>query len=89
LKRRISILGSGKSGLGAALLASQNNYEVFVSDFNFIKSETKEIFNNKDIEWEENKHSFSKIINSELIVKSPGISTLMNLLKKLMNLRSL
>jgi len=38
LKRRISILGSGKSGLGAALLASQNNYEVFVSDFNLIKS---------------------------------------------------
>ena len=87
MKRRISILGSGKSGLGAALLASQNNYEVFVSDFNLIKSETKEIFNNKDIEWEENKHSFSKIINSELIVKSPGISDSNELIKKINQLK--
>jgi len=87
LKRRISILGSGKSGLGAALLASQNNYEVFVSDFNLIKGETKKIFNNKDIEWEENKHSFSKIINSELIVKSPGISDSNELIKKINELK--
>ena len=28
----ILILGAGESGLGSALLAKRNNYEVFISD---------------------------------------------------------
>ena len=32
MKKRIVILGAGESGVGAALLAKQKGYDVFVSD---------------------------------------------------------
>ena len=32
MKKRIVILGAGESGVGAALLAKQQGYDVFVSD---------------------------------------------------------
>jgi UDP-N-acetylmuramoylalanine--D-glutamate ligase len=32
LKKRLVILGAGESGVGAAVLGKQKNYEVFVSD---------------------------------------------------------
>jgi len=47
LKSNIVILGSGISGIGAAILASKQNYNVLVSDSKSIKSETKRIFNSE------------------------------------------
>ena len=41
MKKRVSILGSGISGIGAAILAKDKDYDVFVSDNNKIKSEVK------------------------------------------------
>ena len=41
MKKRVSILGSGISGIGAAILAKGKDYDVFVSDNNKIKSEVK------------------------------------------------
>ena len=40
--KKIVILGAGESGVGAALLAKQKGYDVFVSD----KSDIKENFKN-------------------------------------------
>ena len=34
MRKRVSILGSGISGVGAAILAKDKGYEVFVSDSN-------------------------------------------------------
>ena len=36
MKKRVSILGSGISGIGAAILAKEKDYDVFVSDNNKI-----------------------------------------------------
>ncbi len=36
MKKRVSILGSGISGIGAAILAKNKGYDVFVSDINKI-----------------------------------------------------
>ena len=68
------ILGGGKSGLGSALLAKRNNYNVFVSDAGYISDSTKDILVNSSIKFEENSHNKVKTIDPDLIVKSPGIS---------------
>lgn len=70
---RICILGAGESGVGAAILAQKHGYDVFVSDIAEISTEYKKILIKKDIEFEEQKHSIEQILNSNLIIKSPGI----------------
>ena len=41
MRKRIVILGAGESGVGAALLAKQKGYDVFVSDGGVIKEDYK------------------------------------------------
>ena len=73
MKKRIVILGAGESGVGAALLAQQKKYEVFVSDSSLIKDVFKtELLLNK-IEFVENIHDNEKVFQADLVVKSPGI----------------
>lgn len=75
-KPKILILGAGESGVGTALLAKKENFQIFVSDFGSIKEKYKEALINNGIEWEENGHSEEKIFieNSfSVVVKSPGI----------------
>ncbi|HUZ57599.1 MAG TPA: UDP-N-acetylmuramoyl-L-alanine--D-glutamate ligase [Hanamia sp.] len=72
-KERIVILGAGESGIGAALLAKEKELEAFVSDSSIINAGFKnELVLNK-IDFEEGGHSKEKILNSSLIIKSPGI----------------
>ena len=52
----ILILGAGESGLGSALLAKKNNYNVFISDAGDIPDSTKEKLINSSINFEENSH---------------------------------
>lgn len=72
-KKRIVILGGGESGCGAAVLAKKQGYDTFVSDLNKIPEKYKNILLKEKIDFEENKHSFNKILKAEEIVKSPGI----------------
>ncbi len=72
-KKRIAILGAGESGIGAALLAKQKGFEVFVSDRGFINDGLKNELILKKIDFEEGRHTKEKILNASLIVKSPGI----------------
>jgi len=67
------ILGAGESGVGAAILAQKQGYAVFVSDFGKIKEKYKAELNKYGIDWEESGHTFEKIKNAVLVVKSPGI----------------
>ena len=73
MKGLISILGSGESGKGAAILAKKAGYQVFVSDSNKIPNKTKSLFKKLSIDYEESHHSIDKIIKAEKIIKSPGI----------------
>ena len=43
MKKRISIIGGGVSGLGAALLAKSKNNYVFLSDKNQLSNKIKQI----------------------------------------------
>ena len=66
-------MGAGESGVGSAILAKKEGWTVFVSDFGEIKQEYKDDLNKLDVEWEEGQHSMERILNSDLVIKSPGI----------------
>ncbi len=72
-REMVAVLGAAESGIGAALLAKQKGFEVFVSDFNAIEKQHKEVLVNHEIQWEENGHSIAKLSRANLIIKSPGI----------------
>ncbi|MFC5269603.1 UDP-N-acetylmuramoyl-L-alanine--D-glutamate ligase [Adhaeribacter terreus] len=70
---KIAVLGSGESGVGAALLAKAKGYDVFVSDMGQIKPEYREQLEHAGISFEEGTHTESLILDATEIVKSPGI----------------
>ena len=82
MSERVVILGAGESGTGAALLAKQKSFDVFVSDKGPIKQEYKEELQAAGIPFEENKHTEEKILNASLIIKSPGIPIKAEIIKK-------
>jgi len=71
--KRLVILGGGESGVGTALLGKEKGFEIFVSDKGTIKEKYKEVLILNEIEWEEGIHTESKILNADLVMKSPGI----------------
>jgi len=73
MAKRIVVLGAGISGVGAAVLAKQKGFDVFVSDKGKITKENKAVLLNNEIEWEEQKHTLAKILNADEVIKSPGI----------------
>ena len=73
MKERMVILGAGESGVGAALLAQQKGYEVFVSDSSLINPVIKNELVLNGIDFEEAIHTEDKIFTATLVMKSPGI----------------
>jgi UDP-N-acetylmuramoylalanine--D-glutamate ligase len=73
MQKKLTILGAGESGIGAALLGKVQGFKVFVSDQGAIAPETIQLFKKENIPFEEKGHSQSKILESIEIVKSPGI----------------
>ena len=71
--KKIVILGAGESGVGSAILAKKEGFDVFVSDKGMVKEKYREILNSNNIRWEENKHSGSEILSADEVIKSPGI----------------
>ena len=67
------ILGAGESGVGAAILAVQKGWTVFVSDMSQIKEEFQSELTKLGVQWEQGSHSMDLILAADLIVKSPGI----------------
>ncbi len=76
-------MGAGESGVGTALLAKQQGYDVFVSDGGPIKENYRMEMQLNGIEFEENMHSTQKILNADEVMKSPGIPEKNALVKKL------
>ena len=81
--KHIAILGAGESGIGAAILAMKKGWNVFVSDFGTIPEMYKGVLEEKGFEWEEMRHTESRILTADLVVKSPGIPDTADLIKKL------
>jgi len=84
--KRIVILGGGESGVGAAVLAKKQGFDVFLSDFSEIKPQYISMLNEYNISWEEKKHTESLILNADEIIKSPGIPDKAPVIKQLKSL---
>ena len=81
--KRLVILGGGESGVGAAILGKKERFEVFVSDKGQIQTKYKDVLEHFEIEWEEQTHTESKILNADLVMKSPGIPDTVPLVRQL------
>ncbi len=71
--KRIVILGAAESGVGAAVLAKKQGFDVFVTDKGQIQSHYKELLDAHQIPWEEGQHTEDRVLNADEIIKSPGI----------------
>lgn len=81
--KRLVILGAAESGVGAALLGQLQGWDVFVSDGGKIKDKFKEMLVDKQIPFEEGGHAVEKLLNADCVVKSPGISDKVEIVKKI------
>jgi UDP-N-acetylmuramoylalanine--D-glutamate ligase len=73
MKKSMVILGAAESGVGAAILAQQKGYDVFVSDGGKIGEHFKGELLAYNIPFEEGSHAIDKILECDEVVKSPGI----------------
>jgi UDP-N-acetylmuramoylalanine--D-glutamate ligase len=83
MDKRIVILGAGESGAGAAVLARQKGFDVFVSDMGIIKPVYRDILVKNNIRFEEGRHTTEEIINAHEVIKSPGIPEKAEIIKLL------
>src|SRR5258708_39315778 len=83
MSKRFVILGAGESGVGAALLARQQGYDVFVSDASSLKDNYRNELRNAGIDFEEGQHDSTKILNADEVMKSPGIPEKNEMVKKI------
>ena len=83
MNKRFVILGGGESGVGAALLAKQKGYDVFVSDASSLKENYRNELRQAGIDFEEGYHSEEKILNADEVMKSPGIPEKNEIVKKI------
>ena len=72
-RERIVILGAGESGTGAAILARQKGFDVFVSDAGKIKPYYRELLDEYQILYESGGHSERMLLSAAEVIKSPGI----------------
>lgn len=80
---KVAILGAGESGVGAALLAAEQGMEVWVSDKGKISETYKAELEKHGLPYEEEQHTWEKIAQSDLIIKSPGIPDKVSLIQQL------
>jgi UDP-N-acetylmuramoylalanine--D-glutamate ligase len=83
LSTKIVILGAGESGVGAALLAKQKGYNVFVSDASAIKPIFQAELEANYIPFESGKHDIERILDADEVMKSPGIPEKSDLVKQI------
>ncbi|MCR5050934.1 MAG: UDP-N-acetylmuramoyl-L-alanine--D-glutamate ligase [Paludibacteraceae bacterium] len=80
---RIVVLGAGESGSGAAILAKEKGFDVFVSDCGTITEPYRALLDQNNINWEDGKHTEELILNADEVIKSPGIPLTAPLIQKL------
>ena len=83
MNKRIVVLGAGESGTGAAILAKEKGFDVFVSDCGTISEPYRALLDQNGVPWEDGKHSEELILNADEVVKSPGIPLTAPLIQKL------
>lgn len=75
-------MGAGESGVGAAMLAQKQGYRYLLSDSGSVSATYRKHIADYGLHYEENGHSAEQILQSETIVKSPGIPGTIPLLQE-------
>ncbi len=83
MKKYITIIGGGESGVGAAVLAKRKGYEVFLSDKGGLKDKYKEVLKKENIDFEEGVHTEERILKAEEVIKSPGVPDKVEIIQKI------
>ncbi|MBX2902265.1 MAG: UDP-N-acetylmuramoyl-L-alanine--D-glutamate ligase [Chitinophagales bacterium] len=83
MAKRLVVLGGGESGVGTAILGMKQGYEVFLSDGGEIKPKYIKVLNEYGIAYESNTHTAHKILNADVVMKSPGIAHKTPIVKEL------
>ncbi|MBD0332237.1 MAG: UDP-N-acetylmuramoyl-L-alanine--D-glutamate ligase [Chitinophagaceae bacterium] len=73
MSARLAILGGGESGVGAALLAKQNGYEVLLFDESSLKDGYRNELLQSNIEFAEKEVDERRLLTADEVIKSPGI----------------
>ncbi len=71
--KKAVILGGGESGVGAAVLAKVQHFDTFLSDSGPLKDNFRSQLQKWEIPFEEGGHTPEKILDADLVIKSPGI----------------
>ncbi|MFZ1703050.1 MAG: UDP-N-acetylmuramoyl-L-alanine--D-glutamate ligase [Saprospiraceae bacterium] len=71
--KKVAIIGGGESGVGAAILAKKMGIEIFLSDFGSLDEKSKVELISNEISFEEGGHDFSRLLEAEVVIKSPGV----------------
>lgn len=82
-QKKIVVLGAGESGVGAAVLAVNKGFDVFLSDNGKIKDHYKDVLKKYAVVYEEGNHSQEKILAADEVIISPGIPEKTALVQKI------
>ncbi len=85
MNKQLVILGGGESGTGSAVLAVKKGIDVFLSDGGKIRDEYRKILVEHEIAFEEGRHTFSRILEADEVIKSPGIPDNIPLVREIMD----
>jgi len=83
MSKRLVILGGGESGVGAALLAKQKGYDVFLFDEGSLKVGYRNELEQAGVPFAEGNVDEALVLNADEIVKSPGIPETNEWIKKI------
>ncbi|MBB1282856.1 UDP-N-acetylmuramoyl-L-alanine--D-glutamate ligase [Flavisolibacter sp. BT320] len=83
MKRKLVILGGGESGVGAALLAKKEGYDVVLMDEGSLKDGYRNEIKSAGILFVEGSIDEATLLQADEVVKSPGIPEKNNWIQKL------
>lgn len=73
MAHKLVILGGGESGVGAAVLAHQRGYDVFLSDAGQLAAPYQAELDALGVAYEMGGHTVTRVLDADEVVKSPGI----------------
>ncbi len=81
--KKLVVLGGGESGVGAAILGKDKGMNVILSDMGMLKDNYRNTLLEEKIEFEEGGHTPEKLLDADIVVKSPGIPPYAPLVKEM------
>ena len=81
--KKLVVLGGGESGVGSAILGQRKGFEVFLSDSSRLTAKYADMLTREGIHFEEGGHTMERILEADLVIKSPGIPDKVAVIKAL------